>query len=195
MREPARPVRNRWLVPPDVDREDGNEEHRASPAGHLTNCKGIAVLRVKIVSVAAAVLLAAGGVFAVATYAAADTTAVTDTAPTQASKLPAFAGHTYVITVDNGTVFRNTFSADGTKLHGVTTAGFGAGNVVDVSINVGLISRDRQTYFISWVEPDTTTVSQVFDICDRTVQIFFTFTDATGVRSGQLHNATLQQIS
>jgi hypothetical protein len=146
----------------------------------------------KIVSVAAAVLLAAGGVFAVATYASAGTPAAAVSSHT--TRLPAFAGHTYTITVDNGTVFQNTFSADGTKLHGVTTAGFGAGNVVDVSINVGLISRERQTYFISWVEADTTTVSQVFDIYDRTVQIFFTFTDATGVRSGQLHNATLQQI-
>jgi hypothetical protein len=151
------------------------------------------VLRGKIVSVAAAMLLAAGGVFAVATYAAADTPAVA--VQPQTTRLPAFAGHTYVITVDNGTVFQNTFSADGTKLHGVTTAGFGAGNVVDVSLNVGVISQARLTYFISWIEPDTTTVSQVFDICDRTVQVFFTFTDATGARSGQLHNATVQQIS
>jgi hypothetical protein len=152
------------------------------------------VFRGKIVSVAAAVLLAAGGVFAVATYATAATPAVTVAAQPQTTRLPAFAGHTYVITVDNGTVFQNTFSADGTKLHGVTTAGFGAGNVIDVSINVGVISQSRLTYFISWVEPDTTTVSQVFDICDRTVQVFFTFTDSTGVRSGQLHNATVQQI-
>jgi hypothetical protein len=152
------------------------------------------VLRGKIVSVAVAALLAAGGVFAVATYAAADTPAVTAAAQSHTARPPAFAGHTYVLTVDNGTVFQNTFSADGTKLHGVTTAGFGAGSVVDVSINVGLISSYDQSYFISWVEPDTTTVSQVFDIRDRTVQIFFTFTDATGVRSGQLHNATLKQI-
>ena len=153
------------------------------------------MLRGKIVSVAAAAVLAAGVVFAAASAAAAGTPAPAAAAHQSDTRLPAFAGHTYTITVDNGTVFQNTFSADGTRLHGVTTAGSGAGSVIDVPINVGLISRDRQTYFISWVEADTTTVSQVFDIYDRTVQVFFTFTDSTGVRSGQLHNATLRQVS
>jgi hypothetical protein len=56
------------------------------------------------------------------------------------------------------------------------------------------VSAEDHVYFVSWDEPDTTTVSHVMYLRAGRVQIFFTYTNASGTRVGELHNATLQLI-
>jgi arabinogalactan endo-1,4-beta-galactosidase len=129
---------------------------------------------------------------AIRTMARADVTSIDS--ENERQKALAFAGHTYRITVDNGSVFQNTYSADGTRLHAEILAGQGQGTTIDVALNVATVSAANKVYFVSWVEPDTTTVSHVMHLHAGTVQIFFTHTNASGARIGELHNATLRQI-
>lgn len=141
-----------------------------------------------------ALAVAGGSLLTTTAYAAERTAATTAVSETSKHAVPVFAGHTYLITVDNGTVFQNTYSSDGTHLHAVTLAGNGQGTTIDVTLNIATVSADDQIYFVSWVEPDTTTVSHVMHLRAGTVQIFFTYTNTSGARVGELHNATLRLV-
>ncbi|WP_395297519.1 hypothetical protein ACF9IK_31780 [Kitasatospora hibisci] len=107
--------------------------------------------------------------------------------------LPPFAGHAYLVTVDTGAVYRNTFSADGTSVTGLTVKGSAPGRtftVPDLAVQTG-----PKQYFISWVEPGDVTVSQVADFDKHTVEFYVTSTDSTGTRSGAVYHAALTQVS
>ncbi|MCG6495610.1 hypothetical protein [Kitasatospora sp. A2-31] len=107
--------------------------------------------------------------------------------------LPPFAGHAYLVTVDTGAVYRNTFSADGTSVTGLTVKGSNPGRTFtapDLAVQTG-----PKQYFISWIEPGDVTVSQVADFDKHTVEFYVTSTDSTGTRSGAVYHATLTQVS
>lgn len=148
----------------------------------------------RLLSLVVALTVAGATVFTVATHTVARADVASTGGESAHQKVPAFAGHTYRITVDNGSVFENTYSADGTRLHAVTLAGHGQGTTMDVPLDVATVSAANHVYFVSWVEPDTTTVSHVMHLRARTVQIFFTYANASGARIGELHNAALRQI-
>ena len=150
----------------------------------------------RLIALAAAVALSTAGtatlVAGQASAAGVSSSAVASSAGSAASR-PLFAGHTYLITVDDGTVYRNTYAADGTSFTSLTVAGDGAGESFTTTLQsaqTGLLQ-----YFVSWVEPGGITVSQVINFASDTVKIFFTFEDATGAREGQLHSATISRVS
>ncbi|MFD0529180.1 hypothetical protein ACFQ1I_23235 [Kitasatospora arboriphila] len=76
----------------------------------------------RFVALAAALALSAGGATLVAGQASADDGTAAATASAARTSLPPFASKTYLITVDNGNVYKNTYSADGTSLHSETVA-------------------------------------------------------------------------
>ncbi len=151
--------------------------------------------RSRIVSLLTAVTIAGAGAAVVTAQAQADTSstsAVASASDLSSTWLP-FAGHTFVITVDNGNVYRNTYSADGSSLHSVTIAGDGVGDTFDAPLQTAKVGYGL--YFVSWVEPSGVTVSHVLNFNTNTVKVYFTFGTATGGRLGQLHSATLAQES
>jgi len=104
--------------------------------------------------------------------------------------VPLFAGHTYILTFDNGAVFHNAYSADGTELHWQATAGPLSGQSGTVALNVAEVGSE--TYFVSWIEADTeTTVSHVMDLSAWTVHAFWTYPVDNG-RTGELHAGTFE---
>ncbi|MFC8448409.1 hypothetical protein [Kitasatospora sp. NPDC057223] len=145
-------------------------------------------MKSRLVAVAAAIAISATGVTLAAGQASADDSA-SATASTARTALPPFAGKTYLVTVDNGNVYRNTYSADGTALHSETVAGQGVGEVFDAPLATAVVGWNL--YFTSWVEPNGVTVSHVLNFTTNTVKVYFTFATATGQRLGQLHSATL----
>ncbi|WP_406470430.1 MoaF-related domain-containing protein [Streptomyces sp. NBC_01615] len=105
---------------------------------------------------------------------------------------PAFAGRRYVFRVDNGTVFRNTYAADGRTLHWHTVEGPAKGTAETVTLHHAEIAPNL--YFVSWIEASGTTVSHVMDLNRNTVRAFWTYADEAapvGDRSGELHTGTL----
>ncbi|MER7757143.1 hypothetical protein [Kitasatospora sp. NPDC097643] len=141
---------------------------------------------------AAALSLAGSATFVASQASAADSNpiAVSDS---KTNHLPPFAGHAYLVTVDTGAVYRNTFSADGTSVTGLTVKGSNVGRTFtapDLAVQTG-----ARQYFISWIEPGDVTVSQVVDFEKRTVEFYVTSTDSTGTRSGALYHATISQVS
>ena len=101
--------------------------------------------------------------------------------------LPGFAGRTYVFQVDNGAAFRNSYSADGTRLHW-EGLGESAGQFEDVPLHTALVAPG--IWFVSWTERSGLTVSHVMDLNSLTVKAFWTFEGESG-RVGQLHTGTL----
>lgn len=104
--------------------------------------------------------------------------------------LPGFAGHTYLFQVDNGAAFRNTYSADGTRLHW-EGLGESAGQELDVELHVAEVGP--QLYFVSWTEPTGLTISHVMDLNTLTVRVFWTW-EGEGGRVGELHEGRLEPI-
>ncbi|GAA5005086.1 MoaF-related domain-containing protein [Kitasatospora paranensis] len=147
----------------------------------------------RLVALAAALAISATGATLVAGQASADDGTTAATATSGYTSLPPFAGKTYLITVDNGNVYRNTYSADGTTLHSETVQGSGVGESFDATLATAQVGWNL--YFTSWVEPNGVTVSHVLNFTTNTVKVYFTFATATGGRAGQLHNATLARVS
>ncbi|MGN6243307.1 MAG: MoaF-related domain-containing protein [Motilibacteraceae bacterium] len=104
---------------------------------------------------------------------------------------PAFAGQTYLIRFDNGTVFRNTYSTDGATLHYDTVEGAGAGGSEDVSLHTAAVGG--RSYLVNWVEANSTTVTHLMNLDDATVHAFWTFDGHRG-RVGELHTAGLEKL-
>ncbi|WP_030234038.1 MoaF-related domain-containing protein [Streptomyces sp. NRRL S-350] len=105
--------------------------------------------------------------------------------------LPAFAGRTYLFRADNGAAFRNTYSADGTRLRW-EGLGESAGQWEDVRLHVAEVAPE--VYFVSWTEQSGITVSHVMDLGKLTVRAFWTF-EGEGGRVGELHTGTLEQVA
>ena len=51
---------------------------------------------------------------------------------------------------------------------------------------------DGTMFFVSWIEKDGTTVSQVIDVEKKTVEAFLTFDDAKGKRIAQTLERTFE---
>ena len=51
---------------------------------------------------------------------------------------------------------------------------------------------DGTKFFVSWIEKDGTTVSQVIDLEKKTVEAFLTFDDAKGKRIAQMLEGTFE---
>jgi hypothetical protein len=150
-------------------------------------------VKLRLVSLAAALSLSVTGAILVtqgqAVAQPAAVSAVSALATVDAhSTLPPFAGHTYLVSVDNGQVYRNTYSANGTALHSETVQGYGVGEIFDAPLQTARLTGGL--YFVSWVEPGDVTVSHVIDFKAGTVQVYFTYATANG-RVGELHSATL----
>ncbi|WP_327354998.1 MoaF-related domain-containing protein [Streptomyces sp. NBC_01304] len=136
----------------------------------------------------AAVALA-GPAFADSPAPAPARTAVEDTR----SELPAFAGHAYRLEVDNGVVFRNSYSADGAKLHWEALEGPMKGNSGNQDLAVKKVNDG--VYHVNWVEESGMTVSHVMDLNSKTVSVYWTYVDGQGKRVGELHTASLTRIA
>ncbi|PCG81804.1 hypothetical protein CIB93_33365 [Streptomyces sp. WZ.A104] len=142
--------------------------------------------------------LALASAVALAGPAAADAPARTGTTVGAAveqnrSELPAFAGHSYRLEVDNGVVFHNSYSADGTKLHWEATAGPMKGNSGDQDLAVKKVNDG--VYHVNWVEESGMTVSHVMDLNSGNVSVYWTYVNESGDRVGELHTATLTRIA
>ena len=51
---------------------------------------------------------------------------------------------------------------------------------------------DDTKFFVSWIEKDGTTVSQIIDLEKKTVEAFLTFDDAKGKRIAQMLEGTYE---
>lgn len=104
---------------------------------------------------------------------------------------PEFAGNTYLVRFDNGTVFRNSYSVDGTALHYDTVEGYGAGTSEDVTLHTAAL--EGRSYLVNWVEANGTTVTHLMNLSAGHVHAFWTFDGPDG-RAGELHTATLDSV-
>jgi phenolic acid decarboxylase len=89
-----------------------------------------------------------------------------------------YAGHTYPFRVDNGVVFRNTYSEDGSRLRYETLEGPTAGAGEEVELQAAEIAP--RLFFISWVEASGMTVSHAMNLNTKTVHAFWTWQDDGG---------------
>ena len=100
-----------------------------------------------------------------------------------------YAGHTYIFRVDNGVVFRNTYSEDGSRLHFESLEGpYGSAKV---ELNAAEVAPGL--FFVSWVEDSGMTVSHAMNLNSKTVHCFWTWQDEGG-RQGELHTGTLEEV-
>ncbi|MFZ6687703.1 MoaF-related domain-containing protein [Undibacterium sp. SXout11W] len=99
-----------------------------------------------------------------------------------------YRGKIYLVRLDNGVVFRNTYSADGTKMRYEVLEGMPV-STEEVTLMATEVSQDL--HFVSWVEKSGTTVSHVLDLNTNTLKAFWTWQDANG-RHGELHVGTIE---
>ncbi len=151
-------------------------------------------IRHTLPAVAAAALIALGAA-GTAQAAPADPAAAPATSAAAAvrSTTPAFAGHTYVLALDNGAVLRNSYSADGTTLNWTALAGPMEGRSGQEKLTVREVGDGL--YFVNWVEASGMTVSHVMDLRTKTVSIYWTYGTPDGGRAGELHTAKLERVS
>ncbi|WP_217247697.1 MoaF N-terminal domain-containing protein [Streptomyces sp. AC602_WCS936] len=147
------------------------------------------ILTAAVLPVAAVALATAAPVASATPHSTA--APVASVATTHHTELPAFAGHAYYLRLDNGIVFRNSYSADGAKLHWEALEGPMKGQSGDEDITVTRVGDG--VYHVNWIEDSGITVSHVFDTVHNTVSIFMTFETEQG-RVGEAHTATLQRI-
>ncbi|MFF5703101.1 MoaF N-terminal domain-containing protein [Streptomyces sp. NPDC012794] len=147
-------------------------------------------LRTTVPALAATALIALAA--APSAQAAAPAPAAAATAR-PAAAVPAFAGHTYVLTLDNGAVLRNSYSADGTTLDWTALEGPMAGRSGQERLSVRQVGEGL--YFVNWVEASGMTVSHVMDLGHSTVSVYWTYATPDGGRAGELHTATLERVS
>ncbi|RSS80371.1 MoaF N-terminal domain-containing protein [Streptomyces sp. WAC06614] len=151
-------------------------------------------IRHTLPALATAAVLALAGAGSAQAAASADAPApAAASAARPAASVPAFAGHTYVLTLDNGAVLRNTYSADGTTLSWQALEGPMAGHSGQERLSVRAVGEGL--YFVNWVEASGMTVSHVMDLHHATVSIYWTYATADGGRAGELHTATLARVS
>lgn len=102
-----------------------------------------------------------------------------------------YAGKTYKFSVDNGVVFHNTYSPDGTTLHYETVAGPTAGASEDVTLHAA--EATSGVFLLGWVEKSGMTVTHAMNLNTLTVHAFWTYDTPEG-RIGELHVGSLEEI-
>ncbi|OJY42697.1 hypothetical protein [Pseudonocardia sp. 73-21] len=102
-----------------------------------------------------------------------------------------YAGKTYELAVDNGVVFHNTYSPDGTSLRNETVAGATAGAVEDVDLHATEITPG--VFLVGWVETSGMTVTHAMNLDTATVHAFWTYETPDG-RVAELHTAHLKEL-
>jgi phenolic acid decarboxylase len=99
------------------------------------------------------------------------------------------AGEVLLVSVDNGALYRNSYSADGEYITWQGLAGPDKGRR-----ETNQVHRVRLTpgvFFLNWIESDSTTVSTVLNLTTMTAEVFWTMA-GTPSRTGQLHTAKLR---
>jgi phenolic acid decarboxylase len=99
------------------------------------------------------------------------------------------AGEVLLIRMDNGTVYRNSYSADGKYITWQVLAGPAKGRQERCPLHG--VRLTPGVFFLSWIESDSTTVSHVLDLTTMTAEAFWTV-EATPSRIGELHTAKLR---
>ncbi|MFI6731392.1 MoaF-related domain-containing protein [Nonomuraea sp. NPDC050451] len=99
-----------------------------------------------------------------------------------------YAGQTFIFRVDNGVVFRNTYTADGTGLHYETIEGPAKGAQETVELHAAEVVPG--IFILGWVERSGMTISHVMNLNTHTVHAFWTYDPGQG-RTGELHTGTL----
>lgn len=102
-----------------------------------------------------------------------------------------YADRTFVFRVDNGVVFRNTYSADGTGLHYETLEGPAKGAAEDVALQAAEVAPG--IFVMGWVEESGMTVTHVMNLDSLTVHALWTY-ESNGRRVAELHSGTLEPV-
>ena len=100
-----------------------------------------------------------------------------------------YAGRKFLFRVDNGVVFRNSYSEDGSKLHWECLEGpFGS---EEVELNVAEVAPGL--FFVSWVEDSGMAISHAMNLNSNTVHAFWSWQEQGG-RQCELHTGTLEEV-
>ncbi|GAA3781792.1 hypothetical protein ACFS5L_14825 [Streptomyces phyllanthi] len=99
-----------------------------------------------------------------------------------------YDGKTFVFRVDNGVVFRNTYTADGTSLRYETLQGPAKGAAETVTLHTAEVAPGL--FMLSWVEASGMTITHLMNLNTRTVHAFWTYETGDG-RVAELHTGTL----
>ena len=100
-----------------------------------------------------------------------------------------YAGRTFVFRVDNGVVFRNTYSADGTSLRYEILEGAARGSREKVALHAAEVAPG--IFVLGWAEESGMTVTHVMNLTTHTVHAFWTYENGNG-RVAELHTGTLE---
>ncbi|MDF3141361.1 MULTISPECIES: hypothetical protein [unclassified Streptomyces] len=100
-----------------------------------------------------------------------------------------YAGKTFVFRVDNGVVFRNTYSADGISLRYETLEGPAKGAEETVTLHTAEVAPGL--FIVGWVEASGMTVTHLMNLNTRTIHAFWTYETDNG-RVAELHTGTLE---
>ncbi|MDQ0786144.1 hypothetical protein [Streptomyces sp. B3I8] len=104
---------------------------------------------------------------------------------------PACAGKAFRFTVDNGTVFHNTYGPDGTELRHETVAGPGTGTAEDVGPHAAEAATG--VFPAGWTEKSGMGVTHAVNADSDTVHAFRTYGTPDG-RVGELDTGTLEEL-
>ncbi|WP_329273342.1 MoaF-related domain-containing protein [Streptomyces sp. NBC_01451] len=102
---------------------------------------------------------------------------------------PTYAGRTFVFRVDNGVVFRNTCTADGTTLHYETLEGPAKGAEETVILHTAEVAPGL--FMLGWVEESGMTITHLMNLNALTVHAFWTYETGDG-RAAELHAGVLE---
>ncbi|WP_327696714.1 MoaF-related domain-containing protein [Streptomyces sp. NBC_00459] len=102
-----------------------------------------------------------------------------------------YAGKTFVLRVDNGVVFRNTYAADGTALHYETLEGPTKGAEENVTLHTAEVAPGL--FMLGWVEESGMTITHVMNLDALTVHAFWTYETGEG-RVAELHTGVLEPV-
>ncbi|MFI7004440.1 MoaF-related domain-containing protein [Nocardia sp. NPDC050175] len=100
-----------------------------------------------------------------------------------------YAGRTLIFRVDNGVVFRISYSADGATLHYETLEGPAKGAQETVALHAAELGPGN--FMLGWVEKSGMSITHVMNLTARTVHAFWTYQDG-GSRVAELHTGTLE---
>ena len=99
------------------------------------------------------------------------------------------AGEVLMICMDNGSVFRNSYSTDGRYVTWEAVSGPAEGRRERCPLH--WVRLTPGVFFLNWIESDATTVSHVLNLTTMTAEVFWSF-GAKRSRAGRLHTAKLR---
>ncbi|WP_100445143.1 phenolic acid decarboxylase [Glycomyces xiaoerkulensis] len=102
-----------------------------------------------------------------------------------------FAGKTIEFKADNGAVYHNIYSADGTTLHYEAVEGLAEGASEEVRLRTAEVAPG--VHMVSWTESSGITVSQAVNFNAGTIHSFWS-RDAGGRRVGELQSGSFAVI-